>query len=77
MGDVMFVLVALFPILFWLAIFLLIIYFIVKSVKKSVRAENEGLRQQLADLTRRQKAFAEELKEVKIRLAQVEEASKG
>lgn len=79
MGDTSLVLIALLPIFFWLAVFILIIVFIVRLLKNRSGAVNEAFHQQLADLTRaqedsieRQELLTEELKEVKNRLQTVE-----
>lgn len=79
MGDISLVLLALLPFFFWLAVFILIIVFIVRLLKNRSGAAIEALYQQLADLTRdqkesteRQELLAKELKEVKNRLQAIE-----
>lgn len=79
MGDISFVLIALLPIFFWLAVFILIIVFIVRLFKNRFRAVNEqlaNLTQGQKESTARQEFLTGELKEVKNRLYAAEKALK-
>lgn len=79
MGDISFVLIALLPIFLWLAVFILIIVFIVRLFKNRFRAVNEqlaNLTQAQKESTARQEFLTGELKEVKNRLYAAEKALK-
>lgn len=72
MGDVFYTLIVLLPLFFWLAVFILIIYFVIRWLKNKIRAVVEPLYQQLTDSKQQQELLARELEEVKTRLSAVE-----
>ena len=83
MGFNSFGLLALLPLLFWLAVFILIIVLIVKFSKKQTGPTNEVLFQKAVDSIQLQKEslqqqqlLADELSEVKSRLQSVEKILK-
>lgn len=83
MGGNTLTLLALLPILFWLAIFILVIVLIVKFSKKQTGPTNEVLFQKVVDSIQlqqeslqQQQLLAVELKEVKSRLQSVEKILK-
>lgn len=65
MGDVFYTLLVLLPLFFWLAVFIFIIYLIVRWLKNKIRNSVEPLYQQ-------QELLTKELKEVKARLQALE-----
>ena len=72
MGDIFYTILILLPLFFWLAVFLFVIYLIVRWVKNKIRTAVEPLYEQLADSKQQTELLSKELEEVKIRLRKVE-----
>lgn len=72
MGDILLTLMVLLPLFFWLAVFILIIYFIGRWLKNKIRASVEPLYQQLTESKQQQELLTRELEEVKMRLSALE-----
>lgn len=78
-GDMMVGILAVLPILFFIAVFVLIIMLIIRLAKNKSGSANEAIHQKLADseelqreALRRQQELADELKEVNERLKRIE-----
>lgn len=72
MGDIFYTVLILWPLFFWLAVFVLIIYFIGRWLKNKIRVSVEPLYQQLTDSKQKQELLTSELEEVKTRLSALE-----